>query len=189
MENLLIKNFHDRYAARGIYLDDFQLEAIQALMRGEDVLLAAPTGAGKTVVAEFGVELALARSLRCIYTAPIKALSNQKYRDFCAQLGAEYVGLLTGDTTINSSAPILVVTTEVLRNMLFQQAELIAEVGYVVLDEVHYLADAARGPVWEEIILQLPSSCRLISLSATVANVDEFSQWLSSVRGLSLIHI
>lgn len=183
MENLLIKNFRDRYAARGIYLDDFQLEAIQALMRGEDVLLAAPTGAGKTVVAEFGVELALARSLRCIYTAPIKALSNQKYRDFCTQLGAEYVGLLTGDTTINSSAPILVVTTEVLRNMLFQQAELIAEVGYVVLDEVHYLADAARGPVWEEIILQLPSSCRLISLSATVANVDEFSQWLSSVRG------
>lgn len=179
----IVANFVDSYAARGIVLDDFQLDAIRALAAGADVLVSAPTGAGKTVVAEFAVELALARSTKCIYTAPIKALSNQKYKDLANRLGAENVGLLTGDQSINRQAPILVVTTEVLRNMLFQRDGVIADVGYAVLDEVHYLADQFRGPVWEEIILQLPAHVRLVSLSATIANVDEFSQWLRAVRG------
>ncbi|MDO5025741.1 MAG: DEAD/DEAH box helicase [Trueperella sp.] len=179
----IVANFVDSYAARGITLDDFQLAAIRALAADADVLVSAPTGAGKTVVAEFAVELALARSAQCIYTAPIKALSNQKYKDLAESWGAENVGLLTGDQTINRQAPILVVTTEVLRNMLFQRDGIIADVGYAVLDEVHYLADQFRGPVWEEIILQLPAHVRLVSLSATIANVAEFSQWLRAVRG------
>ncbi|MFP7696115.1 DEAD/DEAH box helicase [Trueperella sp. LYQ143] len=175
--------FIDRYAQRGIILDDFQRQAMRALEAGHDVLVCAPTGSGKTVVAEYAVELALAREQRCIYTAPIKALSNQKFRDLCSRIGAEHVGLLTGDQTIRRHAPILVVTTEVLRNMLFVHDDMISDVGYVVLDEVHYLADPFRGPVWEEIILQLPAQVRLVSLSATIANVEEFSRWLTSVRG------
>lgn len=181
--DLIAKNFIDSYSARGIYLDDFQLEAIDALGGDKDVLVLAPTGAGKTVVAEYAVELALARLSRCIYTAPIKALTNQKYRDLADRLGADNVGLLTGDQTINRDAPILVVTTEVLRNMLFQHDQMLADVGYVVLDEVHYLADEFRGPVWEEVILQLPAHTRLVSLSATISNAEEFSGWLRSVRG------
>ncbi|MEW6919170.1 DEAD/DEAH box helicase [Trueperella pyogenes] len=180
---MIAENFIDRNRARGIDLDDFQLEAIAALGNNRDVLVSAPTGAGKTVVAEYAVELALARSLRCIYTAPIKALSNQKYRDLAEEIGHEHVGLLTGDQTINRDADILVVTTEVLRNMLFHHDDIVNDIGYVVLDEVHYLADEFRGPVWEEIILQLPAHVRLVSLSATISNVEEFSSWLSSVRG------
>lgn len=181
--DLVATNFIDRYAARDIHLDGFQLEAIDALNGNQDVLVSAPTGAGKTVVAEYAVELALATSTRCVYTAPIKALSNQKYRDLANELGDETVGLLTGDQTINRDAPILVVTTEVLRNMLFQRDDIIRDVGYVVLDEVHYLADEFRGPVWEEVILQLPEHTRLVSLSATISNVEEFSGWLRAVRG------
>ncbi|WP_406711522.1 DEAD/DEAH box helicase [Trueperella pyogenes] len=180
---MIAENFIDRNRARGIDLDDFQLEAIAALGNNRDVLVSAPTGAGKTVVAEYAVELALARSLRCIYTAPIKALSNQKYRDLAEEIGHEHLGLLTGDQTINRDADILVVTTEVLRNMLFHHDDIVNDIGYVVLDEVHYLADEFRGPVWEEIILQLPAHVRLVSLSATISNVEEFSSWLSSVRG------
>ncbi|PKZ89976.1 DEAD/DEAH box helicase [Trueperella bernardiae] len=181
---MILENFVDRYRTRGIVLDDFQLDAIEAL-ESRDVLVSAPTGAGKTVVAEYAVELALARSKRCIYTAPIKALSNQKYRDLAGEIGEDYVGLLTGDQTINRDAPILVVTTEVLRNMLFQRDEIVADIGYVVLDEVHYLSDEFRGPVWEEIILQLPAHARLVSLSATISNVEEFASWLRSVRGVT----
>lgn len=183
MSNIFISHFRDTYLARGITLDDFQEEAIAALFADKDVLVSAPTGAGKTVIAEFAVELALLREKRCIYTAPIKALSNQKYRELALQYGEENVGLLTGDQTLNHDAQILVVTTEVLRNMLFAQDSAITDIGYVILDEVHYLADKSRGPVWEELILQLPYSARLISLSATIANLDEFSAWLNSVRG------
>ncbi|MGV9184303.1 DEAD/DEAH box helicase [Arcanobacterium canis] len=179
----IAQNFADDYAHRGIVLDLFQIEAIEALERDMDVLVCAPTGSGKTVVAEFAVEMALARLSRCVYTAPIKALSNQKYKDLSARLGEENVGLLTGDVTINRDAPIVVVTTEVLRNMLFSRDAGVADIGYVVLDEVHYLGDTSRGPVWEEVILQLPSHTRLVSLSATVANIEEFSGWLRSVRG------
>ena len=168
---------------RGIILDDVQRQALYALSRGVDVLLSAPTGSGKTMVALGAVELACARSVRCVYTAPIKALSNQKYTDLCATYGKEHIGLLTGDVTINRDAEILVVTTEVLRNMLYAHDSVVADIGYVVLDEVHYLADPVRGPVWEEIILQLPSHTRLVSLSATIANVTELHAWLESIHG------
>ncbi|QJC22681.1 DEAD/DEAH box helicase [Arcanobacterium buesumense] len=154
-----------------------------ALGKGHDVLVSAPTGAGKTVVAECAVEFALASSSRCIYTAPIKALSNQKFKDLQQRYGEEYVGLITGDVVINREANILVVTTEVVRNMLLSRDSEVSDIGYVVLDEVHFLGDPFRGPVWEEVILQLPRNTRLVSLSATVANVDEFSSWLRGVRG------
>lgn len=171
------------YAERGIILDPFQIEACRVLDEGRDVLVCAPTGSGKTVVARYAVELAIEQRKRCIYTAPIKALSNQKYHELAEECGAENVGLLTGDTTINSQAQILVVTTEVLRNMLIHHASLVDDIGYAVLDEVHYLADRERGPVWEEVILSLPRHVRLVSLSATVSNTSELLGWLSSVRG------
>ncbi|MFT0847147.1 DEAD/DEAH box helicase [Actinomycetaceae bacterium L2_0104] len=179
----LLHEYIDTYRSRGIILDPFQIDACRALGTGKDVLVSAPTGSGKTVVAHYAVELALATEKRCVYTAPIKALSNQKYNELAARLGGETVGLLTGDLTINRDAPILVVTTEVLRNMLFQNSPDIPDVGYVVLDEVHYLADRERGPVWEEVILSLPPHIRLVSLSATVANTEEFVSWMRSVRG------
>ena len=182
-DDLLLSEYVDGYQARGIVLDPFQVDACRALGRGRDVLVSAPTGSGKTVVAHYAVELALATERRCVYTAPIKALSNQKYNELAARLGEETVGLLTGDVTINRDAAILVVTTEVLRNMLFQNSPDIPDFGYVVLDEVHYLADRERGPVWEEIILSLPPHIRLVSLSATVANTEEFVSWMRSVRG------
>ncbi|MCF2706418.1 DEAD/DEAH box helicase [Arcanobacterium haemolyticum] len=186
-EKEILHDYVDSYAARGIFLDAFQVEACEALGRQHDVLVCAPTGAGKTVVAHYAVTLALATSTRCIYTAPIKALSNQKYAELAAQLGEEYVGLLTGDATIHREAPILVVTTEVLRNMLLQNAPEIADIGFVVLDEVHYLADKDRGPVWEEVILSLPDHVRLVSLSATIANQSEILDWLTSVRGTTTL--
>ncbi|MCI7551265.1 MAG: DEAD/DEAH box helicase [Actinomycetaceae bacterium] len=179
----LMKDFIAGYGERGMTLDSFQYEAIEALAHGRDVLVCAPTGSGKTLVAHFGVELALARMMRCVYTAPIKALSNQKYRELSAMLGEENVGLLTGDVSVNRDASVLVVTTEVLRNMLFHRDATMDDIGYVVLDEVHFLGDESRGPVWEEIILQLPPHIRLVSLSATIANAEEFAAWLASVRG------
>ncbi|MBR6459665.1 MAG: DEAD/DEAH box helicase [Actinomycetaceae bacterium] len=183
MEKSLIEQYIASYAARGITLDPFQIDACRALDADRDVLVCAPTGSGKTVVARYAVELALSRGKRCIYTAPIKALSNQKYHELAEALGADTIGLLTGDTSINPDGQILVVTTEVLRNMLLHDSPVIDDVAYAVLDEVHYLADRERGPVWEEIILSLPPSARLVSLSATVSNTDELVGWLSSVRG------
>ena len=164
-------------------LDPFQRQACEALEAGHAVLVCAPTGAGKTVVGEFAVHLALAQGLKCFYTTPIKALSNQKHADLTARHGAESVGLLTGDTAINGSAPIVVMTTEVLRNMLYAGSSTLDGLGFVVMDEVHYLADRFRGAVWEEVILHLPEHVRLISLSATVSNAEEFGEWLVEVRG------
>lgn len=164
-------------------LDSFQVEACQALDADTDVLVAAPTASGKTLVAEFGVYLACEYRVRLFYATPIKALSNQKYKDLCAQVGADKVGLLTGDTSINGEAQIVVMTTEVLRNMLYARSGALQNLGYVVLDEVHYLADRFRGPVWEEIIINLPPSVRVISLSATVSNAEDFGRWLRQVRG------
>lgn len=164
-------------------LDPFQRTACEALERGGSVLVCAPTGAGKTVVGEFAVHLALAQRRKCFYTTPIKALSNQKYADLAARHGAGTVGLLTGDTSINGGAAVVVMTTEVLRNMLYAGSSTLDGLAYVVMDEVHYLADRFRGAVWEEVILNLPDSVRLVSLSATVSNAEEFGEWLVAVRG------
>jgi ATP-dependent RNA helicase HelY len=165
------------------HLDPFQVRACEALEDGLGVLVCAPTGAGKTVVGEFAVHLALREGRKCFYTTPIKALSNQKYADFVARHGEANVGLLTGDNTVNGEAPVVVMTTEVLRNMLYAGSETLAGLGYVVMDEVHYLADRFRGAVWEEVIIHLPASVRLVSLSATVSNAEEFADWLVTVRG------
>lgn len=164
-------------------LDDFQSEANDALEAGDNVLVAAPTGAGKTVVADFAMFLAQERNVKAFYTTPIKALSNQKYHDLVAVYGADRVGLLTGDTSINSEADIVVMTTEVLRNMLYERSTTLNALRYVILDEVHYLADRFRGPVWEEVIIHLPADVRIVALSATVSNVEDFSAWIASVRG------
>ncbi|WP_426515262.1 DEAD/DEAH box helicase [Diaminobutyricibacter sp. McL0618] len=165
-------------------LDPFQREACASLENGRSVLVAAPTGAGKTIVAEFAVFLAMQEShAKVFYTAPMKALSNQKFQELAAEYGPENVGLLTGDTNINSHARIVVMTTEVLRNMLYADSDLLADLAYVVMDEVHYLADRFRGAVWEEVIIHLPQSVRMVSLSATVSNAEEFGDWLQAVRG------
>ncbi len=168
-------------SSRGFELDRFQREAIEVLGRGASVLVAAPTGSGKTVVAEEAVNLALQAGRRVFYTTPIKALSNQKFADLSRLHGADRVGLLTGDNTINGDAPVVVMTTEVLRNMIYAGNEL-RDLAYVVLDEVHYLQDAYRGPVWEEVIIHLPAHVRLVCLSATVSNADELVDWISLVR-------
>ncbi|WP_433025368.1 DEAD/DEAH box helicase [Actinomycetospora sp. CA-053990] len=164
-------------------LDDFQRQSCLALEQGHGVLVCAPTGAGKTVVGEFAVHLALARGQKCFYTTPIKALSNQKYTDLVERHGADAVGLLTGDAAINGSAPVVVMTTEVLRNMLYAESPALEGLAYVVMDEVHYLADRFRGAVWEEVILHLPQHVQIASLSATVSNAEEFGDWLVTVRG------
>jgi len=163
--------------------DGFQIEACEALHQGRGVLVAAPTGSGKTVVGEFAVHLALAQGSKCFYTTPIKALSNQKYGDLVRRYGADKVGLLTGDNSVNGEAPVVVMTTEVLRNMLYAGSATLGGLGYVVLDEVHYLADRFRGAVWEEVIIHLPPSVQVVALSATVSNAEEFGDWLDAVRG------
>ena len=171
---------------QGLYpfeLDPFQVEACRVVDGGGGVLVAAPTGSGKTVVGEFAVHLALQRGQKCFYTTPIKALSNQKYADLVGRYGAEMVGLLTGDNSVNGEAPLVVMTTEVLRNMLYAGSPTLRGLGYVVLDEVHYLSDRFRGGVWEEVIIHLPESVRLVALSATVSNAEEFGEWLQTVRG------
>jgi ATP-dependent RNA helicase HelY len=170
-------------AGYGFELDDFQLRACESLENGYGVLVCAPTGSGKTVVGEFAIHLALAAGQKCFYTTPIKALSNQKFNDLIERYGASQVGLLTGDNAINPHAPIVVMTTEVLRNMLYVGSTALTGLGYVVMDEVHYLGDRFRGAVWEEVIIHLPDAVRLVSLSATVSNAEEFGDWLVAVRG------
>src|SRR6202046_1252298 len=189
----------DRYAAfrerqsdpelasfRALYpfeFDQFQLDACRALDAGHGVLVAAPTGSGKTVAGEFAVHLALAQGRKCFYTTPIKALSNQKYADLVRRYDSRTVGLLTGDNSINGDAPVVVMTTEVLRNMLYTGSPALSGLGYVVLDEVHYLADSARGAVWEEVIIHLPEAVRVAALCATVRHAEEVGDWLDQVRG------
>ncbi|HWT32180.1 MAG TPA: DEAD/DEAH box helicase [Microbacterium sp.] len=171
-------------ASRPFRLDPFQVAACHALEQGSSVLVAAPTGAGKTIVGEFAIHLAMGEpSAKAFYTTPMKALSNQKFRELVDVYGADAVGLLTGDTNINGNARIVVMTTEVLRNMLYADSDALGELRYVVMDEVHYLADRFRGAVWEEVIIHLPRRVRLISLSATVSNAEEFGDWLGTVRG------
>ena len=192
-------SYAERYAAakaRGRYqdlvdfeqslafpLDDFQRQACEAVAEGHSVLVAAPTGAGKTLVGEYAVRHAHVRGEKAFYTTPIKALSNQKFQDLRAVYGADNVGLLTGDTSVNSEADIVVMTTEVLRNMIYAGSRTLDRLGVVVLDEVHYLADRFRGSTWEEIIIHLAARTSIVSLSATVSNAEEFGAWLSEVRG------
>jgi len=164
-------------------LDPFQEQACRSILAGHGVLVAAPTGSGKTVVGEFAVHLAIERSTKCFYTTPIKALSNQKYHDLVARYGEDRVGLLTGDNSINGEAPVVVMTTEVLRNMLYAGSHTLTGLSFVVMDEVHYLADRERGPVWEEVIISLPEHVGVVALSATVSNAEEFGAWLGEVRG------
>ncbi|OXR42916.1 putative helicase HelY [Nocardia cerradoensis] len=164
-------------------LDPFQQQSCAALENGHSVLVCAPTGAGKTVVGEFAVHLARAAGGKCFYTTPIKALSNQKYSDLVERYGRDAVGLLTGDQSINPDAQVVVMTTEVLRNMLYAGSDALHALSFVVMDEVHYLADRFRGAVWEEVILHLPPEVRLVSLSATVSNAEEFGAWMETVRG------
>ena len=164
-------------------LDDFQVAGCEAVEDGHGVLVCAPTGAGKTIVGEFAVSLALSQGTKCFYTTPIKALSNQKYHDLVAEHGEQAVGLLTGDVSINGGADIVVMTTEVLRNMIYADSSALHRLSHVVMDEIHFLADASRGAVWEEVILNLDESVSIIGLSATVSNSEEFGDWLSTVRG------
>lgn len=168
-------------------LDDFQKEACEIIDNGESVVVCAPTGAGKTVIAQHAINNALKQGCRIFYTTPLKALSNQKFYDFCEQYGADKVGLLTGDTSINRGAQIVIMTTEVFRNMLYGTnfgavADNLKDVRYVVLDEVHYMNDEQRGTVWEESIIYCPTNIQIIALSATVANCDELTNWINTVH-------
>src|SRR5256884_5304119 len=173
----LLEQFRARYP---FSLDDFQLEAIRAIEAGQSVIVSAPTGAGKTLVAEFAIHMALATGQRIAYTTPLKALSNQKFNDFTRAFGAETVGILTGDVKVNPHGRVLVMTTEILRNALYGSG--LDDLGYIVLDECHYMGDEARGTVWEEIIVNAPTDVLLVGLSATVANVKEIADWISIVH-------
>ncbi len=170
-------------ASRPFPLDPFQLEALDHLDQDRSVLVAAPTGSGKTVIAEYAVARALEAGGRAFYTTPLKALSNQKYGDFARIYGEKRTGLLTGDTSLNGGADVVVMTTEVLRNMIYSSPDQLAELRCAVLDEVHYLEDPYRGAVWEEIILSAPPSVSLVCLSATVSNAEELAGWIRRVRG------
>ena len=170
-------------AGLGFALDPYQHHALDALDAGQSVLVAAPTGSGKTIVAEYAIRLALSTGGKSFYTTPLKALSNQKYQDLVRIHGAENVGLLTGDNAVNGNAPIVVMTTEVLRNMIYAESNALDGLRYVVLDEVHYLQNRYRGAVWEEVIIHLPRTVDLVCLSATVSNAEEFADWIRTVRG------
>lgn len=167
---------------RGFALDRFQAEAITHLTMGHSVLVSAPTGTGKTIIADYVVDQALREGREVVYTAPIKALSNQKYRDYCRLYGRDKIGLVTGDLVINRDAPIRIMTTEIMRNMLLQE-ECSSLLSHVVVDEVHFLEDEERGTVWEELLIYLPARVKIVALSATLPNIDEFAQWLEFVRG------
>ena len=170
-------------AARDFPLDPFQVHALDALDAGQHVLVAAPTGSGKTLVAEYAIARALAAGAKAFYTTPLKALSNQKYGDLARLHGAARVGLLTGDNSVNGDAPVVVMTTEVLRNMIYAASPTLDGLRSVVLDEVHYLQDRYRGAVWEEVIVHLAAGVDLVCLSATVSNAEEVAAWIETVRG------
>jgi len=172
----------------GLVLSDFQVRAVHAIREGHNVLVGAPTGAGKTLVAEYAIEDAVRRGRRCIYTSPIKALSNQKYRDFRDDPRME-VGLLTGDVTIQPASQVLIMTTEILRNAIFESPGTLHDVEYVVFDEVHFLDDPERGTVWEESLIFAPPGVRFICLSATIANIGELGAWIGEIREHELVVI
>ncbi len=169
--------------AQGFGLDRFQDEALDAVDAGVNVLVSAPTGSGKTLVANYAIGRFLEQGERAFYTTPLKALSNQKYAELCGLFGDDRVGLLTGDTSVNRLAQIVVMTTEVLRNMLLTESDQLTSLGLVVLDEVHYLQDPFRGGVWEEVLILTPSAVRFVALSATIGNADFVGKWFGEVRG------
>lgn len=173
----------DLAAEFGFPLDEFQIRAVAVVDAGESVIVSAPTGSGKTVVAEYAIKRALAHRQRSFYTTPIKALSNQKFNDLVSLLGRDNVGLLTGDNVVNPDAPVVVMTTEVLRNMLYAHSDALEGLTTVILDEVHFIQDTYRGPVWEEVIIHLPLDVQLVCLSATVSNAPEVAEWMTTVRG------
>ena len=170
---------------KGLKLDRFQEEAIAAINRDTSVIVTAPTGAGKTVIAEYAVEKCLQKDYRVIYTAPIKALSNQKYRDFYAEYG-EKIGIVTGDVVLNPYAQVLLMTTEIFRNTIFDDIERLQDVSYVIFDEIHYINDIERGTVWEESIIFAPQHIKFVCLSATIPNINPFAEWMQSVRDIDI---
>lgn len=167
---------------KGLTLDKFQIDAIEAIENNHSVVVSAPTGSGKTLVADFIIDRDIKHSKRIIYTAPIKALSNQKYHDFCKEYGADKIGLLTGDVTINPRAQVLIMTTEVYRNMVLVKDESIDYVSYVIFDEIHFINDPERGYVWEESLIFSPDHIRFLCLSATIPNSREFADWIASIK-------
>ena len=173
---------------KGFTLDRFQVDAIQAIHRGESLLVAAPTGAGKTIVAEYAVEKCMEEGKRAVYTAPIKALSNQKFRDFTARYG-DRVGIKTGDVTINPDAQVVLMTTEIFRNTIFESPRHLDDVSYAVFDEVHFLDDIDRGTVWEESIIFAPPHIRFLCLSATIPNLDQLARWIRHARPEVPLHV
>lgn len=172
-----------RQTYRGLTLDPFQQEAVSYIDRNQSVLVAAPTGVGKTLVADYVIEKIYKEGGKVVYTAPIKALSNQKFKEFKAHVGEEAVGILTGDVVINPEAPILIMTTEIFRNMLQEDVERVRDVRYVIFDEIHYIDDPERGSVWEESLIFMPEFMRFLGLSATIPNVDQLAGWIESVQG------
>ncbi|WP_238442439.1 DEAD/DEAH box helicase [Desulfofalx alkaliphila] len=170
-----------------IQLDDFQVEAIEAVLAGRNVLVAAPTGTGKTMIAEKLAEKVMGEGMGLIYTSPLKALSNQKFSDFKEMFGDKRVGLVTGDITINGDAPLTVMTTEIFRNKCFEDLEDLHNIAYVVFDEIHYLDDPHRGTAWEESILFAPPHINILGLSATVPNVKEVATWIAEVRNTDVL--
>jgi superfamily II RNA helicase len=173
---------------RGYTLSPFQRAAVSAIRADQDVLISAPTGSGKTLVAEYAIEACIAAGKRAIYTAPIKALSNQKFRDFRGQRGFD-VGIMTGDVTLRPAAPLLIMTTEIFRNSLFERGEELQDLGWIVFDEIHYMDDLERGTVWEESLIFLPPTVRLAALSATVSNLGQFCEWIEQVRGRPIVRV
>ncbi|HYH04217.1 MAG TPA: DEAD/DEAH box helicase, partial [Bacillota bacterium] len=167
---------------RNYRLDDFQKQAIAELLSGNSVLVSAPTGVGKTLIADYLIDQASAKGDRVIYTAPIKALSNQKYKEFKALYGPERVGIVTGDVVINSEADICLMTTEIFRNILHQDRQRLEGISHIIFDEIHYLSDEERGTVWEESIIFMPEGMRLLGLSATIPNVYQLADWISEIK-------
>lgn len=171
---------------QNLELDPFQAAAVEAIERGESVIVAAPTGCGKTLIAEYAVEKAMSLGKRAVYTAPIKALSNQKYRDFRKRFGGDVVGIQTGDVTINPEARLLIMTTEIFRNLILEDSPRLADIYYAIFDEIHFLDDPERGTVWEESIILAPPPIRFMCLSATVPNIQELSNWMGAVRNTTV---
>ena len=174
---------------KGLILDKFQEEAVKAINKGQSIIVSAPTGCGKTLIAEYAVEKAMNDNSKVVYTSPIKALSNKKFRDFRKMFGSENVGIQTGDVTINAGAPLLVMTTEIFRNIILDETNRIDDISYVIFDEIHFIDDIDRGVVWEESIILAPPNVNFVCLSATVPNIQQRAEWMGKVRNTNFVVI